>query len=337
MKTYKDVADKLHALVREVGKVVVGKEPVLERLTLAIAAGGHVLLEDYPGVAKTMTVKAFSQVLGLPFRRIQFTPDLLPADITGSFYFNLEAHRFELRKGPIFTSFLLADEINRAPPKTQSALLEAMQEKQTTLEGDTHPLPDPFFVFATQNPIEIEGTYPLPEAQLDRFMMRVSVGYPSESAEIEILRRREAARKDTVDLQPIVTREELRFIQHAAESVRVDDAVKEYAVRLVRATREDSRVALGASPRGSLALYKLAKAHALLQRRGYAVPDDVKAMAEAALTHRVILTGEARVRGAKPQDIVQDALRRIPTPPAPTLTTSAAPASPALATLSFEG
>ena len=324
MKTYPEISAKMRALVQEVGRVVVGKAPVLERVTLALAANGHVLLEDYPGVAKTLTVKTFSQALGLPFKRIQFTPDLLPADVTGSFYFNLQANKFELRKGPIFTSFLLADEINRAPPKTQSSLLEAMQERQTTLEGETHPLPDPFFVFATQNPIEIEGTYPLPEAQLDRFLMRLSVGYPSHGAEVEMLKRREATRKDETKVDVVMSAEELRFMQHACETVRLDDANKDYIVRLVQATRNDARVQLGASPRGTLALYKLAKAHALLRGRGYVVPDDVKAVAEPGLAHRLVLTGESRVRGLRPEAVVADVLRATappvaapPAPPAP--------------------
>ena len=323
MKTYADISQKLRALVQEVGRVVVGKQAVLERVTLALAANGHVLLEDNPGVAKTLTVKTFSQALGLPFRRIQFTPDLLPADVTGSFYFNLQANKFELRKGPIFTSFLLADEINRAPPKTQSSLLEAMQERQTTLEGETHPLPDPFFVFATQNPIEIEGTYPLPEAQLDRFLMRLSVGYPSHAAEVEMLRRREANRKDETTVNVVMTHEELRLVQHACETVRLDEANKDYIVRVVQATRGDPRVQLGASPRGSLALYKLAKAHALLRGRGYVVPDDVKVVAEPGLAHRLVLTGESRVRGIRPEQVVADVLRATP---APVATTEAAPA-----------
>jgi MoxR-like ATPase len=300
--------------VEAVSQVVVGDEAALERVALAIAANGHVLLEDYPGVAKTLTVKTFAQALGLPFKRVQFTPDLLPADITGSLYYNMEAQRFELRKGPVFTSFLLADEINRAPPKTQSALLEAMQERQTTLEGETHALPEPFLVFATQNPIEIEGTYPLPEAQLDRFLMRVAIGYPSQQAEVEMLRRREAARVDETSIDVVMTAEDLRQVQAAVEVVWLDDAIKDYVVRLVQRTRGDPRLALGASPRGSLALYKLAKAHALLRGRHYVIPDDVKAVAEPGLAHRLILTGESRVRGLKTEAILADILRGVPTP-----------------------
>jgi MoxR-like ATPase len=317
LKTYSEIAAKMRTLLAEVGRVVVGKDAVLERVSLALLANGHVLLEDNPGLAKTLMVKTFSQAVGLSFRRVQFTPDLLPADITGSFYYNLQASKFELRRGPIFTSFLLADEINRAPPKTQSALLEAMQERQTTLEGETHALPDPFFVFATQNPIETEGTYPLPEAQLDRFLMRVSVGYPAPAAEVEMLRRREAAKKDETKVGQVVTLEELRFMQHACESVRLDDANKEYIVRLVGATRGDARLALGASPRGSLALYKLAKANAILRGRGYVVPDDVKAVAEPALAHRLVVRPEARVRGVRGESIVQELLRSVPAPPPP--------------------
>jgi MoxR-like ATPase len=320
MTTYVEIAAKLRTLQAEVAKVVVGKEAVLERACLALAAEGHVLLEDNPGLAKTLMVKSFSQALGLPFRRVQFTPDLLPADITGSFFFNLQANKFEIRKGPIFTSFLLADEINRAPPKTQSALLEAMQERQTTLEGETHALPSPFFVFATQNPIEIEGTYPLPEAQLDRFLMRLSVGYPSPAAEVEMLRRRDAAKQDETKLAPVMSVDELRAIQRATEQVRLDDANKEYIVRLVNATRQDPRLQLGASPRGSLALFKLGKAHAMMQGRGYVVPDDIKAIAEAALAHRLVVRPEMRVRGLRAEQVVQEALRSVPAPapPAPT-------------------
>ena len=309
-----EASQKLRALVQTASRVVVGKEAALERVALAIAANGHVLLEDYPGVAKTLTVKTFAQAMGLPFRRVQFTPDLLPADITGSLYYNLEAQRFELRRGPVFTSFLLADEINRAPPKTQSALLEAMQEKQTTLEGETHALPEPFLVFATQNPIEIEGTYPLPEAQLDRFLMRVAIGYPSHQAEVEMLRRREQARTDDTHVEVVMTAEDLRGVQQAVETVRLDDAIKDYVVRIAQRTRTDPRLALGASPRGSLALYKLAKAHALMRGRSYAVPDDVKAIVEPALAHRLILTGESRVRGLKAEAILADVLRGVPTP-----------------------
>ena len=314
MNDHVEASRKLRALVEAVSQVVVGKEAALERVALAIAANGHVLLEDYPGVAKTLTVKTFAQALGLPFKRVQFTPDLLPADITGSLYYNMEAQRFELRKGPVFTSFLLADEINRAPPKTQSALLEAMQERQTTLEGETHALPEPFLVFATQNPIEIEGTYPLPEAQLDRFIMRVAIGYPSQQAEVEMLRRREAARVDETSIDVVMTAEDLRQVQAAVEVVWLDDAIKDYVVRLVQRTRGDPRLALGASPRGSLALYKLAKAHALLRGRHYVIPDDVKAVAEPGLAHRLILTGESRVRGLKTEAILADILRGVPTP-----------------------
>ncbi|MHB8604291.1 MAG: AAA family ATPase [Thermoplasmatota archaeon] len=305
----------LDALVAEVGKAVVGKREVVDRVALAVLADGHVLIEDNPGVAKTTLVKALAEALGLAYNRIQFTPDLLPADITGSFIYNMQESRFALRKGPVFTNVLLADEINRAPPKTQSALLEAMQERQTTLEGETHALPAPFLVFATQNPIEIEGTYPLPEAQLDRFLLKVSVGYPNPKAEVEMLRRRETRRVDEVHVRAVLDAEKLASLRAACEAVRLDDDVKDYIVRLVGATRADPRLALGASPRGSLALYKLAKAHALMQGRAFVVPDDVKHVAVPALAHRMLVTSEARIRGARASEVVTQLLASVPTPP----------------------
>jgi MoxR-like ATPase len=326
-------AARVRALLREVSKVVIGKPEVLERVAWCVLVNGHVLLEDYPGLAKTVTVKTFARALGLRFSRIQFTPDLLPADITGSFYFNLQANRFELRKGPIFTNVLLADEINRAPPKTQSALLEAMQERQTTLEGDTHALPRPFLVFATQNPIEIEGTYPLPEAQLDRFVMRLAMGYPSPQGEIEMLTRFEAATPEQLPVEVALSPEELQQAQQAVARVRADADIKDYVVRLVAATRQHPQVRLGASPRGSLAVLQLAKARAFLQGRGYVVPDDVKVVAGPALNHRLLLTTEARARSVPVQGILDQLLQAVPVPrvPAPqaALVPPQAPPAPA--------
>jgi MoxR-like ATPase len=310
-------AQRMGLLLREVSKVVVGKPDLLERIAWCILANSHVLLEDYPGVAKTVAVKTFARAMGLKFRRVQFTPDLLPADITGSFFFNLQANRFELRRGPIFTNVLLADEINRAPPKTQSALLEAMAELQTTLEGETHVLPRPFLVFATQNPIEIEGTYPLPEAQLDRFLMRTSVGYPSREAEVEILRRQETITPDDVPISVVLGPEDLAAVQVATNAIRADHDIKDYIVRIVHATRGHDQVELGASPRGSLAVMRLAKARALLRSRQYIVPEDVKAVVPWALGHRLILTSEARARGRSSREVLEGLLQQVPVPRLP--------------------
>src|SRR6266852_2523795 len=278
-----EVEARCRAVLDALSQVIVGKDDVLRRLLAGILANGHILIEDYPGLAKTLIARLLSEALDLAFKRIQFTPDLLPGDVTGSFLYDQREARFEFRPGPIFTQLLLADEINRATPKTQSALLEAMQEGQVTVEGQTFPLEAPFLVVATQNPIDLEGTYPLPEAQLDRFIMQIAVGYPSRDDEREILLRRRERRADAAQVPQVVSRDDLLEMQAALEDVHVDESIERYIVDLARATREDERVALGSSPRGTLALLKLARAEAALHRRDFVTPDDVKAMAVPAL------------------------------------------------------
>ena len=308
------VAERVREVVSTLGRIVVGKDDVLERIVAGILANGHVLIEDYPGLAKTLIARLLAQALDLGFRRIQFTPDLLPSDITGSFLYDQREGRFEFRPGPVFTNLLLADEINRATPKTQAALLEAMQEAQVTAEGQSFSLAQPFVVIATQNPIELEGTYPLPEAQLDRFLLRVAVGYPDADAEREILRRRRERRTDAATVPTIVTRAELLAMQEALEDVFVSDALERYIVALARATRADARVALGASPRGSLALLKLARAEAAIRGRDFVLPDDVKAVAVPALGHRLVLRPELWVSSTTPRQVVEAVLRDVPAP-----------------------
>lgn len=284
-----EIAGLGQRIMTEVERAVVGKRTVLEDIMTAVLAGGHILLEDYPGLAKTLVAKSFATALGLQFKRIQFTPDLLPGDITGSYIYDRHQNRFELRQGPIFSHIILADEINRASPKTQSALLEAMQEYQVTLEGETMILPEPFVVIATQNPIEYEGTFPLPEAQLDRFLVKLSLGYPTPEAEQEILRRRRERRRDEVNLSQVTNAGELLALREAVEQIYVHADIEQYIVDLVNATRRDKRIAVGASPRGSLALLKLARAYAALAGRDYVLPDDVKRFARPGLVHRLIL------------------------------------------------
>jgi MoxR-like ATPase len=308
------VSERAREVVLALGRVVVGKDEAIERIVAGILANGHVLIEDYPGLAKTLIARLLAQALDLGFRRIQFTPDLLPSDITGSFLYDQSRGQFEFRAGPVFANLLLADEINRATPKTQAALLEAMQEAQVTAEGQTFPLAPPFLVLATQNPIELEGTYPLPEAQLDRFLMRVSIGYPEPATEREILRRRRERRTDAAAVPTIVSRAELLAMQAALEDVFVSDALEGYIVALTQATRADSRVALGASPRGSLALLKLARAEAALRGREFVLPDDVKTMALAALAHRLVLRPELWVSRVTPVQVVESLLRQVPAP-----------------------
>ena len=310
------VAERVRGVVLSLGRIVVGKDDVLERILAGILANGHVLIEDYPGLAKTLIARLLAQSLDLGFRRIQFTPDLLPSDITGSFLYDQREGRFEFRPGPVFTNLLLADEINRATPKTQAALLEAMQEAQVTVEGQSFPLPQPFLVIATQNPIELEGTYPLPEAQLDRFLMRVAVGYPEPEAEREILRRRRERRTDAATVPTIVTRPELLAMQEALEDVFMSDALERYIVALAQATRADHRVALGASPRGSLAVLKLARAEAAIRGRDFVLPDDVKAVAVAALAHRLVLRPELWVSKTTPAQVVEALLQHVAAPAA---------------------
>jgi len=309
-----DVADRCQGILAGLGEVIVGKADVLEQILAGVLANGHVLIEDFPGLAKTLIARLFAQALDLRFKRIQFTPDLLPSDVTGTFLYDQRQARFEFREGPIFTHLLLADEINRATPKTQSALLEAMQETQVTVDGERFPLEPPFLVIATQNPIELEGTYPLPEAQLDRFLMRVAVGYPDENDEVEILARRRLRRDDAVTVPAATSRAELLTMQAAMEDVHVADVTERYIVSLVRATRADHRLALGASPRGALALLKLARALAALRRRDFVLPDDVKAMAVPALAHRLILKPELWASRVSPAQVVQGILTQVPAP-----------------------
>ena len=303
-------------ILDEVERAVVGKRDALELVLLGLLADGHVLLEDYPGLAKTLTARSFAQVTQTGFKRIQFTPDLMPSDVTGSSIWNQRDGDFEFRPGPIFTNLLLADEINRAPPKTQAALLEAMQERQVTIEGVTHQLARPFLVLATQNPIEYEGTYPLPEAQLDRFLLRISFGYPSPSDEWEVLSRRLERREDEVELTPVVDGQTLLELQRAIEDVHVGDAVGAYIVSLVTATRTSTSTTVGASPRGSLAVLKLARCKAALAGRDFVTPDDVKAVAVPALAHRLMLKPELWVQQLAAEDIVRDLLETVPTPAA---------------------
>ncbi|HLL66198.1 MAG TPA: MoxR family ATPase [Micromonosporaceae bacterium] len=297
-----------------VNTVVVGKREALELVLAGILAGGHVLLEDLPGLGKTLTARSFAQVLGMGFRRLQFTPDLLPADVTGSFLYDQRTHDFTFRAGPIFTNLLLADEINRTPPKTQAALLEAMQERQVSVEGATYRLEEPFHVLATANPIEYEGTYPLPEAQLDRFLLRVSFGYPGADDEWEVLRRRMSRRREESVLEPIVDAGTLRAMQAGLENVTVEDSIGRYIVSLAGATREHPQVLVGASPRGSLALLLLARASAALGGRDYVIPEDVKAVAVPALAHRITLRPEMWLRHIDPSAVILDVLERTPAP-----------------------
>ena len=314
--TIDELARQAEQILDEVERAVVGKRDKLELVLLGILADGHVLIEDFPGLAKTLTARAFAQVTSIGFTRVQFTPDLMPSDVTGSSIYNQREGDFEFRPGPIFTNLLLADEINRAPPKTQAALLEAMQERQVTIEGTTHLLAPPFLVLATQYPIEYEGTYPLPEAQLDRFMLRIGVGYPERADEWEVLERRLARAADEVELEPVVGRDELIEMQRAIEQVHVDRSVGLYMVDLVAATREAPGIQVGASPRGSLALLKLSRCRAALAGRDFVIPEDVKAVAVSALAHRLSLRPELWVQRLRPEDLVLELLDRVPTPKA---------------------
>ena len=309
-----DASQICQKIIGQVKKVIVGKDPVLEKVMLALLANAHILFEDYPGLAKTLLARSFAMSIGCDFSRIQFTPDLLPADITGTYVYNVKSGDFELRKGPVFTNILLADEINRAPPKTQSALLEAMQERQTTLDGKTHSLQDPFIVMATQNPIEYEGVYPLPEAQLDRFLVRLQLGYPTRSEEVEIMRRRMMRGQEDVILEPVADSRTILDLQSTVEGIHVDDDVLGYVADIVQATRAQRQIEVGASPRGSLAIFKLSRARAVFHGRDYVIPDDVKEVAGPALAHRLIMKAESWVKGTNPTQILDDILKTIPVP-----------------------
>ena len=314
--TVEDVSTLSNRLLDEVERAIVGKRDALELVLLGVLADGHVLIEDFPGLAKTLIARSFAQAASMRFTRIQFTPDLMPSDVTGASIFDQRTADFEFRPGPIFTNLLLADEINRAPPKTQAALLEAMQERQVTVEGVTHPLDRPFLVLATQNPIEYEGTYPLPEAQLDRFVLQLAVGYPDRDEEWEIVERRVLRGSDEVELDAVVDAAKLLEMQRALEQVHVAESVGYYMVDLVAATRASARVQVGASPRGTLALLKLARGKAALAGRDFVTPDDVKAVAAPALAHRLTLRPELWVQRVRGEDIVREALETVPTPPA---------------------
>ncbi len=301
-------------LVDEVSKAIVGKRPVLELIVAGLIADGHVLLDDVPGVAKTLTARSIATAAGLSYSRVQFTPDVLPADITGATVLDLATREAAFRPGPIFASLVLADEINRAPAKTQAALLEAMQERQTTADGTSHKLPIPFLVIATQNPIESEGTYPLPEAQLDRFILRTSIGLPERDDEIEIVRRRLIRGVDDVALTPVMDADTFLAVQRSLEHVQVTQVIGNYVVDLVRSTRGAAQLSVGASPRGTLAVLKLSRARAVIAGRDFVTPDDVRAVAVPALAHRVVLTADAWARGTDPKDVVEQAISGVDAP-----------------------
>ena len=305
---------RVTAVLDEVDTVIVGKRAATEVVLAGILAGGHVLMEDYPGLGKTLAARTFAQALGLDFTRAQFTPDLLPSDLTGSFVYDQGRGVFEFRKGPVFTGLLLADEINRTPPKTQAALLEAMQEHQVTVEGQTFPLPQPFHVLATANPVEYEGTYPLPEAQLDRFLVRVAFGYPGADDEWEVLGRRMARRREEQQARQVVNATELLELQATMEDVTVSPEVGRYCVGLARATREHEQTLMGASPRGSLALLLVGRAYAVVRGRDYVTPDDIKAVAPAVLEHRVVIRPELWMSEVSSRTVVAELLRTVRTP-----------------------
>jgi MoxR-like ATPase len=309
-----ELGERTARILDEVERAVVGKRHVLELVLLGLLADGHVLIEDNPGLAKTLIARSLAAVTGLRFTRVQFTPDLMPSDVTGSAIYDQRSGALSFQPGPIFTHVLLGDEINRAPPKTQAALLEAMQERQVTSEDGTRPLERPFLVLATQNPIEYEGTYPLPEAQLDRFLLRIRVGYPDRTAELELLARRLERGQDDVDLDTVVDRDELLAMQRAVEGVHADDGILAYALDLVTATRENAQVQVGASPRGTLALLKLARAKAGVGGRDFVTPDDVKHIAVPALAHRITLRPELWIQRVSAEDVVRDCLDSCPVP-----------------------
>ncbi len=310
MEKVKTIADKI---IENVEKVIIGKHEAVQLTVIALLCEGHLLIEDVPGTGKTMLAKSVARSLGCTFRRIQFTPDMLPSDVTGVSVFNQKTRQFEFRPGPVMAQIVLTDEINRATPKTQSALLEAMEERQITVDGMTYPLERPFLVLATQNPIEYEGTFPLPEAQLDRFMMRIGLGYPGTEEEIMMLDRQQYVHPVT-RLEQVVTAEELIWAQERIKEVYLDHLVKEYIVKLVKATRKHPDIYLGASPRGSIALYKTGQARAAILGRDYVIPDDIKALAVAALAHRLIISPSARIKNVDPQAVIQEILDGTPVP-----------------------
>jgi MoxR-like ATPase len=308
-----DIEGAARRISDSVAQVIVGKDSVIELCLVALLCEGHVLLEDVPGIGKTTLAKAIARSVGCSFRRIQFTPDLLPSDVTGILYFNQKSQDFDFRPGPIMSQVVLADEINRATPRTQSALLEAMQERQVTVDLETLPLPRPFIVLATQNPIELEGTFPLPEAQVDRFLMRIALGYPSREDENTILLRYE--RQDPLEtLEPVIQAKDLLAMQEKVKTIQVEETVREYIVDVVRATRDHDAVELGVSPRGSLALYRTAQALAGIRGRAFVIPDDVKWLAPSVLTHRIIISPQTRLRGRRPEEVVSEVVDTVPVP-----------------------
>jgi MoxR-like ATPase len=319
MKMTFETAERTARVLDEIEKAVIGKRPALQLILVGVLAGGHVLLEDLPGLGKTLIARSFAAAFGLRFSRIQFTPDLLPADVTGATVYDQKREEFVFHPGPVFTNLLLADEINRTPPKTQAALLEAMAEHQVTVDGRTHQLPDPYFVLATDNPIEYEGTYPLPEAQLDRFCMRLGIGYLPEQNEIQMLRRRLDRGTPEAVVGNVLSREELLEMRAAVETVTVHDDVLGYVVKLVNATREHPQVLVGASPRGALDLVQLSRAQALVSGRDFVTPDDVKALVTPALSHRVSLRPEMWVRRISTADVLAELVDRVPAPRTKTL------------------
>ncbi len=307
------IADVAKRLRENIQKVIIGKDEPIQLALVAVLCEGHVLIEDVPGIGKTTLASALARSLGCSFKRIQFTPDLLPSDVTGLNWFNQKKQEFEFRPGPVMSQVVLADEINRATPRTQSSLLEAMQERQVTVDGVTRPQPRPFLVLATQNPIELEGTFPLPEAQIDRFMLCVEIGYPTEAEENAILERFRA--EDPLQtLEPVTTPEEIISLQVERREIRVEESVRKYVVNVARATRENPEIELGASPRATLALYQASQAWAAINRRAYVIPDDVKKMAPHVLTHRLMIAAQAHLRGRRPEEMVADIVDSVPVP-----------------------
>ena len=307
------IQEAVQRISTNIQKVIIGKPEVIKQLLVSVLCEGHILLEDVPGTGKTTLARALSRSLGCSFNRIQFTPDLLPSDVTGLSWFNQKAQEFEFRPGPIMHQIVLADEINRATPRTQSALLEAMQERQVTSDGVTRPLPRPFMVLATQNPVELEGTFPLPEAQVDRFLLRLSIGYPNQTEENNILER--FKKSDPLqDLEAVTSPEEITALQQERRNVRIEDSVRDYIVRIARSTRENKDISLGASPRASLALYQSAQAWAAINGRDFVLPDDIKDMAPAVLSHRLIISPQAQLRGRTASELVSDIVDSVPVP-----------------------
>jgi MoxR-like ATPase len=307
-------SEECGAILDTVGEAVIADRSFFEDVLLGILSRGHVLLEDVPGTGKTLTARSMASALGLSFSRIQFTPDLLPSDVTGTHVFNEGTREFEFNEGPIFANVVLADEINRAPPKTQAALLEAMEERQVTTDGETRELPEPFFVIATQNPVEQEGTFPLPEAQVDRFAVKTAIGYPDEAGEVELLQRRAGRVEQAPSVEPLLDADQVSALQRVPEEVRVEEDLLEYMAAVTRATREDHRVEVGVSPRGTQRLFEAGRSRAVLSNRDYVTPDDVKAVAQPVLAHRLVLTPDATVNNVAKRDVVDEVLGQVPVP-----------------------